>query len=241
MPDISPLSPSRDRQDDYSYDDPPDLARNNAVARLNGPTIPGVNEPGPASRGEQPPPTLPETPASKLDKRAFTSPALTGGAAKTPKPVDPAVTAAKMCSLAGAMWGPASTYTAANLGACNTASDPCLTPAQAALVVDTCTAPLQLASQPSVGPETGSGELLSVQEARERAAMQQQAQMQDAVRSNPLAAVVVAKDIVTGQSRETIADHVGLDNAAWGVASSVAMPVGLAATTTMPAVPTRGR
>jgi hypothetical protein len=239
MPDISPLSPSRDRQDDYSYDDPPDLARNSAVARLNGPTIPGVNEPGSASRGEQPPPTLPETPASKLDKRAFTSPALTG-AAKATKPEDPAVTAAKLCTLAGAMWGPSSRYTEANLGACNTASDPCLTPAQAALVVDTCkTDPL--ASQPSVGPETGSGELLSVRDARERAAMQQQAQMQDAVRSNPLAAVVVAKDLVTGQSRGTIENHVAVDNVAWGVASTVAMPVGLAGTTTMPAVPTHGR
>ncbi len=238
MPDISPLSPSRDRQDDYSYDDPPDLARNNAVARMNGPTIPGINEPGMASRGEQPPPTLPETPASKLDKRAFTSPALTGGAAKTPKPVDPAVTAAKMCSLAGAMWGPASQYTEAKLGACNTASDPCLTTEQARLVLGACTTD---PSQPSAGPETGSGESLDAIEARQQAAMTQQLQMQQSVRSNPLAAAVVPLAVYAGATRPEIARSLQGADAVWGVASSVGMPTGMAATTSMPAVPTRER
>jgi hypothetical protein len=217
MPDISPLSSRRDRQDDFSYDDPPDLAAKTNAAKINAPTIAGVNAPA-AGRSQLGTPTLPETPAAKLSARAFANSALTTAAGTTAKPEHPDVTAAKLCALAGAMYG-ARGLTESKLTSCAKPADACLPTADARLLATTC-APSPAAPAPykgpSAGPEDGSG----ITEQQQRAAFAQQIAIQNSVRSNPLSAVIVPLSMAAGSSRSTIAQQTAVADATWNTATS---------------------
>ena len=142
---------------------------------------------------------------------------------KPPPPVDTKEAAkgdiSQLCNLARQLSGGVErALDQAKLSSCVRSDGACLSPEDAAKVVDLCAPPPPPPYEgPTAGVETGRGVSLDALEKRQQEALAQQLMIQKSIATDPLAALVAPVVIAAGGTRETLYQETRVADGAWSM------------------------